>query len=78
METRKELSITLLREMLSTCSSTQRFADYKLSYLRPVSPNSYVLMKEFQDQKHRAEVKINQIESCIAWLNELQSVTAKT
>lgn len=77
MEIRRELSIELLSEMLNTCNQTQLFAEYKLRYLTPHSPDSIKQIEEFQNTKHRAEVKINKIESCIAWLNELQSVTAK-
>jgi hypothetical protein len=78
MEIRKEMSIDMLREMLITCNSTQRFAEYKLSYLRPDSPNNIILINEFRQQKTRAEVKINKIESCIAWLTELEAEPLKT
>jgi hypothetical protein len=75
----KQLSISLLREMLATANNTSLFAESKINYLDPaLSLHHSSEYSQFMDQKHRCEVKINQIEACITWLKSIENENINT
>lgn len=79
MELTKQLSISLLGEMLTTIKNTHAFAESKLQYIdTSLCARNAVILDEFMQQKHRCEVKINQIEACITWIKTLENENINT
>lgn len=75
MENYKDLSISLLNEMLKTYNNARMFAEYKLQYLTPCDPGSMKNIEEFSIMRAQNSLKVTQVANCISWLSTIEPNT---
>ncbi len=73
MENYKNLSVSLLNEMLKTCNNSRMYAEYKLQYLSPCNPNAISQISEFSKMRDQAAFNITRISNCITWISSLET-----
>ena len=73
MESCKDMSISVLKEMLINYNNSRLFAEYKLQHLMPGDPNSEKEIAEFKDMRNRITAKILRLSRCINWITSLET-----